>query len=301
MADNWTRFSNELADLVEGVGQSVVRVEARRRLPATGIVWAADGLIVTADHVVQRDEDIRVGLANGEAVSAEIVGRDPATDLALLKADVSGLTAPEWVDPGALRTGELVLALARPGRNVQAAFGVLSAIAKSGEMRRRALGGRLDTWLRPDVVMYPGFSGGPLVTAAGHLAGLNTSGLTRGAPLTIPAPAIRTVVEALGEHGRVRHGYLGVSSQVVRLPDALREELGQATGLMVAQVQPESPAERGGILLGDVIVTFDGAATETLGDLLALLSGSRVGSEVELRVLRGGVLQTLTSTIAERE
>lgn len=301
MAQNWIDVSNGLADLVESAGQSVVRVEARRRIPASGIVWSADGLIVTAHHVVHWDEDIRIGLPGGESTPAEIIGRDPATDLALLRADAAGLVAPSWVGPEELRAGQLVLALGRPGRTVQASLGVLSALLGSGETRRRALAGRMEPIVRPDIVMYPGFSGGPLVTADGRLAGLNTSGLSRGGPLTVPTPAVRAVVEALGEHGRMRHGYLGISSQVVRLPGTVEQELGQQTGLMVVQVQPESPAERGGILLGDVLVTFDGAATETLDDLLALLSGDRVGREVEVRVLRGGELRSLGVTVGERE
>lgn len=300
MADNWASLSNELADLAEAVGQSVVRVEARRRFPASGIVWTAEGLIVTAHHAVHWDEDVRVGLPGGEAVAAEIVGRDPATDIALLRADATGLAAPTWVGPDELRPGQLALALARPGRSVQAALGVLSAVLGSGEMRRRALVARMDYTIRPDIVMYPGFSGGPLVTAGGRLAGMNTSGLTRGGPLTVPTPTVRTVVEALSEHGRLRQGYLGISSQVVRLPDAVQQEVGQQTGLMVVQVQPESPAERAGLLLGDVMIAFDGAATETLGDLLALLSGERVGREVEVQVLRGGELRTLRATVGER-
>ncbi|HOA24047.1 MAG TPA: trypsin-like peptidase domain-containing protein [Aggregatilineales bacterium] len=301
MAEYWADLSTALADLVELAGQSVVRVEARRRIPASGIVWSADGLIVTAHHVVHWDEDIRIGLPGGESTSAEIVGRDPSTDLALLKADAAGLAVPSWVGPDELRVGQLVLALGRPGRSVQASLGVLSAVLGGGEPRRRALAGRIEPIIRPDLVMYPGFSGGPLVTADGRLVGLNTSGLSRGGPLTVPLPTVRAVVEALGEHGRVRHGYLGISSQVVRLPGGIEQELGQQTGLMVVQVQPESPAERGGILLGDVLVTFDGTPTETLDDLLALLSGSRVGREVEVRVLRGGELRTLTVTVGERE
>lgn len=346
MAEQWKTLSDELADAAEMVGQSVVRVEGRRRFPATGIVFSEDGLIVTAHHVLHRDEEISVGLPGGETVEAELVGRDPATDLALLRIDAAELAVPTWAETSELRPGELVLALGRPGRGIQASFGALSVVADiSGWMRRAegegqpdsserhehrghhshgprgrfgghpghpgrphhqhavhpsAIAGRLETIIRPDLVMYPGFSGGPLVRADGTIAGMNTSALLRMGALTVPAAMIRVVGEALQTHGRVRQGYLGVSSQVVRLPDALQEELDQQTGLLIVQVLSDSPAERAGLLLGDVITSFDGVATETLDDLIALLSGDRVGSEVEVRVLRGGEMMSIYTTVAER-
>ena len=168
MSSVLAELSNGLAAAVETAGKSIVRVDARERMPATGIAWTADGLIVTADHVVESDEDIVVGLPDGQEVAASLVGRDPTTDLAVLRASGASLTPPTWVEDSDLKVGQLVLALGRPGRTVQATLGVVSAL---GDPWRTAAGGAVDRYLQTDVVMYAGFSGGPLVTVDGHVAG----------------------------------------------------------------------------------------------------------------------------------
>ncbi len=302
MAEEFQTLSNGLADAVEKAGPSVVRVEARRRLPASGIVFAPD-VVVTAHHVVQRDEDIRIGLPGGEVADAALAGRDPGTDLAVLRVEGADLSPASWVDGADLRVGGLALAVGRPGANLQAALGVISAVEDlSASRMRRAFGAsRLNTYLRPDVVMYPGFSGGPLITASGGVVGLNTSALAHGAALTIPAADLAPVVETLLAHGRLRRGYLGVSTQPVRLPGALRDELNQATGVHVVAVEPGSPADEGGLVLGDTIITFDGMPTTAPDDLLALLAGDRIGQPVTVRIVRGGELRELTVTVGERE
>jgi S1-C subfamily serine protease len=289
-------LSEALAATVEAAGAGVVRVEARRRLPASGIVWSPDGVIITAHHVVEWDENISVGLPDGQTVPGTLVGRDPTTDLAVLRAQATGLTPPAWAEPDDLRVGHLVLALGRPGRTVQATLGIVSAL---GESWRTPAGGRLDRYLQTDVVMYPGFSGGPLVDAAGGVLGLNTSALLRGISLAVPTLTLRRVVETLLAHGRVRRGYLGVGAQSVRLPAALGERLGQETGVLLVSVESGSPAEQGGLLLGDTIVTLDGQPVRHMDDLLALLSSDRVGAAVPVRVVRGGQVQELTVTIGE--
>jgi S1-C subfamily serine protease len=296
MAEVLRNLSDALAATVEATGPAVVRVEARHRLPATGIVWSADGIIVTAHHVVQWDENIGVGLPNGQAVQATLVGRDPTTDLAVLRAQTEGLTPPAWANLESLQVGHLVLALGRPGRTVQATLGIVSAL---GDSWRTPAGGRLDRYLQTDVVMYPGFSGGPLVDAAGQMLGLNTSALLRGTSLTVPVPTLRRVVETLLAHGRVRRGYLGVGAQPVRLPAALKQQLGQETGVLLVSVESGSPAEQGGLLLGDTIVSLDGQPVRHMDDLLALLSGDRVGAVVPVRIVRGGQVQELTVIIGE--
>jgi S1-C subfamily serine protease len=290
-------LSDNLAATVETTGSAVVRVEARRRLPASGIVWSADGTLVTAHHVVEREDNISLGLAEGESTSATLVGRDPTTDLAVLRAEVKDLPTPTWLEPNDLKVGHLALALGRPGRTVQATLGIISAL---GESWRTPAGGHVDRYLQTDVVMYPGFSGGPLVAASGEVIGLNTSALLRGISLTVPIPTIRQVVEALLTHGRVRRGFLGVGAQAVRLPSALREQLGQETGLLLVSVEPDSPADQGGLLLGDTIVGFDDQPVRHMDDLLALLSGDRVGESASVRIVRGGQVQEVVVTIGER-
>jgi S1-C subfamily serine protease len=294
MTQSFQSLSEQMADAVESVAPSVVRVGGRRRMGASGVVWAADGVIVTTHHVVRR-ERLSVGLPDGEKVSASLAGRDPTTDLAVLRVDTGDLTAATW-DDSQLRVGQLALALARPGRGVQATLGVISAL---GESWHTGAGGEIDRYLQTDVLMYPGFSGGPLL-AGNTFAGINSSALVRGASVTIPATTVRRVVEALLSHGRVRRGYLGVSTQPVRLPAPLAESVGQETGLLIVNVEPDSPAGEAGLLLGDTLVRLDGEPVRHHDDLVGLLSGERVGRKVPLQVVRGGELRELNVTIGER-
>lgn len=293
------QISDALAATVEAVGPSIVRVEARRRFPATGIVWRRDGIIVTAHHVIEQDDNMRLGLPSGETVTAALVGRDPTTDLAVLRATTPELIPPVWAEPdvASLRLGHLALALGRPGRSVQATLGIISG---RGESWRTPAGGLMDHYIQTDIVMYPGFSGGPLVNAAGQIVGLNTSALLRGLSLTVPVATMRRVVEMLLAHGKIRRGYLGISTQAVRLPAVLKESLQQETGLLVMTVEPNSPAEQGGLLLGDVVVSMDGTPVRHPDDLLTCLSADRIRTAVLVRLVRGGELQERSIVIGER-
>ena len=285
MAELLSRLSDDLADTTDRAGPSVVRVEGRRRLPASGIVWSPDGVIVTADHAVERDDNINVGPPDGRSVAATLVGRDPTTDVAVLRTDGDGLIpARRNTDSGALRVGHLVLALGRPGRSVLATLGIVSAL---GDAWRTATGGSIDRYLQTDVVMYPGFSGGPLVNAAGEVVGLNTSALRRGIAITVPVATLDSVVETLLAHGRIPRGYLGVGTQPVRLPAGLAKE-------------PDSPADQGGLLLGDVVVSIQGRPIGHADVLFAELGGDSVGQPAQLRIVRGGQLEDRTVVIGER-
>ncbi|MCC6905340.1 MAG: trypsin-like peptidase domain-containing protein [Anaerolineae bacterium] len=298
MANTLAALSKATADAVEKAGASIVRVEGRRRLPASGIVWAADGVIVTAHHVVTRDDGLRVGLPGGSTVAAAFVGRDPSTDLAVLKADITGLTTASWVEPGAARVGELVLAAGRPGAHVQATLGVISAL--NGGWRTPA-GGHVDQFVQADIVMYPGFSGGPLINAEGVFVGLMTSGLVRGMSLAIPVMTVGRVAEALLRDGYIRRGYLGVSAQPARLPEPLQRELKQETGLLIVGVEAGSPAETAGLMLGDTIVTFNNQPMRSMDDLLAALADPAiVDAESSIRMVRGGLVQTQSVHIGIR-
>jgi S1-C subfamily serine protease len=290
--------SNALAAAVASAGESVVRVEARRRLPASGIVWRPDGVIVTAHHVVRREDDIRVGLPGGEKIAADFVGRDVTTDLAVLTVKASDLTDASWADEDELRVGHIALALGRPGMSVMATFGIISAL---GEGWKTPAGGSLDRYLQTDVVMYPGFSGGLLVNAKGEGMGMNTSGLLRGISMAVPHVSLNKTVATLLEHGRVRRGYLGVGVQPVRLPAALAEKLDQETGVLITSVEPESPGEKGGVVLGDTIVRLDDQSIRHVDDLLSSLSGERVGVEVPVQVVRAGKIKDLNVAIGERQ
>jgi S1-C subfamily serine protease len=297
MAEVLSSLSDALAGAVESAGKSVVRVEGRRRQPASGIVSSADGLIVTANHVVTRDEDIRIGLPNGETTEATLVGRDPTTDIALLRASGAKLTAANWVKAADVRVGHLVLAVGRPETTMQATLGVISAL---GEAWRTGGGGMVDQYIQTDVVMYPGFSGGPLVDVSGRIVGLNSSALARGVSLTLPAATIRSVVETLATHGRIRRGYLGIGAQPVRLPEDLAKKLNQEIGLLIVSVEPETPAASAGLVLGDTLLALDGEKVGHIEELMALLTGDRVGKQVPAKVLRGGEVREMKVTIGER-
>jgi S1-C subfamily serine protease len=299
MVEALQQVSNALAAAVDAASASTVRIEARRRFPASGIVWSSDGVIVTAHHVVEQQGAIHIGLADGQTVAATLVGRDPTTDIAVLRAQTTGLTPPAWAELEVQRllVGHLVLAVGRPGRSVQATLGVVNTLSDSW---RTPTGGHIDRYVQTDVMMYPGFSGGPLLNAAGQVVGMNTSGLLRGASLTVPVPTLRRVVDMLQAHGRVRRGFLGVSTQPVRLPAALAESLGQETGLLLTAVEPDSPAEQGGLLLGDTLVGLDDQPIRQHDDLLALLASDRIGTVVSARIIRGGQGQELPVCIGER-
>ncbi len=287
-------LSDSLAQAVETAGSAIVRIEGRRRLPATGVVWAADGVIITANHVVKADE-VTVGLPDGRSTKGTVVGRDPSTDLAVVKAEATDLQPAKRAEE--LAVGHLVLALGRPGRTVQATLGIVSAL---GDSWRTPMGGQIDRYLQTDVVMYPGFSGGPLVSSGGVVLGLNSSGLARGVSLAVPVETLESTAETLLTHGRMRRGYLGVSTQSARLPIALKEEVNQETGLLIVNVEPDSPADKGGLVLGDTIVGLDGTAVRHHDDLLALLTGDRVDKKVPISIVRGGEVQSLNVKIGNR-
>jgi S1-C subfamily serine protease len=297
MSDVLKGFSEAMAGLVEGVSASIVRIEGRSRLPASGVIYAADGVIVTTHHVVERDDNLRVGLPGGEIAAATLVGRDPGADLAVLRVAQGDLHAAQWIDASALRVGNLALALARPGASVQATLGVVSALGKPW---RTGAGGEIDRYLQTDVVMYPGFSGGPLVALDGRFAGVNSSALVHGASVTIPAATVRRVVETLLTHGRMPRGYLGVGLQPVHLDAGLQAMLGQQTGLMLMSVEADSPAAQGGLLQGDVVVTLDNVAVRQLDDLQALLTGERVGKMAVVRFVRAGAVHEQNVTIGQK-
>jgi S1-C subfamily serine protease len=291
-------FSKDLAAIVEAGGRSVVRVEARRRIPSSGIVWYADGTVITAAHTVEREEEIRVGIPDGSAVPGTLVGRDPSTDLAVLRLEgASGLTPAPRGDTEGLRVGHLVMVLGRPGRTVRATLGILGAL---GDAWRTPGGVEIDHYLQPDVGFFPGISGGPLVDTSGRILGLYTVGLRRRTGVTIPSATVDRVSATLLAHGRIRRGYLGVEPRPVRLPADAERGAGQRTGLLLLSVERDSPAQKAGLMVGDILLAFDGRDVPMPQDLLVVLTGESVGRAVPVRLLRGGEVRELTVTIGER-
>lgn len=304
------RLSDEMAGAVETAGASIVRINARRRLPATGIVWASDeqgATIVSANHVIERDEEITVVAPDGRELSAQLVGRDPGSDLALLRVAGAALTPATRAPEGAVKVGALVLALGRAGA-LAATFGIVSAPALLVASDGRALpaqqvgrGRRLGQLISSDAPMFPGFSGGPLVDASGRVIGLLSSHLGRGMTLAIPHAEVERIVAALKAHGRVARGYLGIGAQPVALPAALRAHADQAQGLLLVTVEDDGPASKAGLTVGDIIVRLGADAIGSLDELRAGLTPERVGQPVPVRILRGGQPIDLTVTPVEQK
>ncbi len=292
-------LSEAMAEAVAKAGAATVLVDARQRFPASGIAYTSS-LVLTADHVVERDDDIGVTLPNGDQISASLAGRDPGSDLALIRLTGSGMAAAQLASQAA-RVGQLVLALGRPSaEGIQASLGVVSAVGGPVRTRRGSL---IEQYLRTDTIPYPGFSGGPLVDAAGQVLGLNTSGLAPGVSLTIPGSLAWQVAGALAEHGHVLRGYLGIRSQPVSVSSAQRQALGRAqeAGLLVVGVEEDGPAGQAGLLVGDILVGLAGEPVTDPDQLLARLVGGLVGQPTPLEILRGGQLLTITVKIGERK
>lgn len=300
-----TSLSNELAAAVQKASGYVVTVDARRQGAASGILWpGGSGVVVTADHVVERDEDITVLLPDGSKVGASVAGRDPGSDVAVLKlASTSAAATPAELAPAdSVKVGHLVLAIGRPGEGApMASFGIVSA---TGGSWRTARGGIVQGYVRADVTLYPGFSGGPLVDAQGRVVGLNSWHLANGQEIAIPAPTVSAIVQTILTHGKIRRGYLGVTSQPVAIPAALQQKAGlgsQSTGLVLVGVEAGSPAEQGGFVIGDILVAVGGRPVASAEDLQVALAGNVVGQPTPIGVLRGGERKELTVTPGERQ
>jgi S1-C subfamily serine protease len=291
-------LSNALADAAAKAGASTVLVNARQRIPASGIAIQAD-LVLAADHTIEREDDITVILPDGTELPAHLAGRDPGSDLAVLRLEKPAATPAEPVKEET-RVGQIVLAVGRPAPDgIQASLGVISAIA--GPVNTGS-GGVLERYIRTDTTPFPGFSGGPLVDSSGRVIGLNTSGFGHGAAITIPADLAWKTAETLVVHGHVQRGYLGIRSQAVEIPDASQKALGRShpTGLLLVGVENDSPAGTGGLMVGDILV---GIARHPVLDheaLMAQLNGVVVGQPTPVEILRGGQPMILHVTVGER-
>jgi serine protease DegQ len=288
-------FSNAMADAVAGAGPSVVQIQGHRR-PASGVVYQ-DNTVLTTTRALGREDGLRVRRPDGGEVDAELIGWDPATSLALLRAndlDLRPLTAAS----DAPRVGHLALALARSWSNaLTASAGIISVIGgplRTG--RRRSIA----EVLRTTAPMHAGFAGGAFIDVEGRLVGITTASEIRGLGVVIPASIALKTAAAVLEHGRLKRGYLGIAGQPVTLPEGQRQDAEHETALLVVAVTGGSPAASAGVLVGDILLAFDGKPVESPEDLLDLLVGDRVGRSVPLRILRGRDSVDLHVTVGER-
>ena len=293
-------LSQDLAAAAETVGRSVVAIYGRRWMPSSGIQWRK-GVIVTAHHTIRRDEDLTIGLEGGKSTKATLAGRDPSTDLAILK--ISGdaaLPLPQFADSTPIKLGHLVLALGRArGSNLVASAGIVGGLSGEWQPRR---GGRVDQHIRLDLELYPGFSGGPLVNAQGRVVGINTRGLARGRGVTIPVATVNRVVDELLEKGHISRPYLGLAMQPVAVPESLRTHLSSSANaaLLVVHVEPQGPAGKAGFLIGDLVTEIQGKSIEDTDDVQDLLASAKVGDSVSVTVLRGGAPVKLSVRLEDR-
>lgn len=290
-------FSEQLAATVAEVGKSVVAVHARHRFASSGVHWMP-GVVVTADHTIRRDEDIKITTPDGKTLPAELAGRDPGTDLAVLK--VEGLDAPVATRAEAFQPqpGALVLAVGRSKDSAIAALGLLSSISPESQTWR---GGRLDQVVRLDMDLHPGASGGAVVNAEGKLIGIATAALSRVSVFAIPPSTIDRVAQQLVAHGRVPRGYLGVGLQPIALPEHLLKSLNRTgAALIVISVGADAPAGRAGLVIGDILLELGGRATHSPEDVHLLLDAQSIGTKLRATILRGGKPMEVEVTPAER-
>ena len=297
-ASELTRFSEQISAAATQAGASVVTVHARRRIPSSGIYWR-DGVVVTVDHAIQYEQGITFLSSGGKPIEAKLAGRDPATDLAILKTEGSDGSLPQFGDPTQVKLGHLVLALGRTRQgNLVASSGIIGGVA--GESRTWR-GGRLDQSIRLDLELYPGFSGGPLVNVEGKILGVNTSGLGGGRPMAIPSATVNRTVDQLLAKGYVPRPYLGAALQPVQIPESARSSLKpNAGGLIVLHVETGGPAEVAGIVLGDVIVELEGKPVPHTYEIRSALASSKVGDILKLKLLRAGTPVEVSVNLAER-
>jgi len=297
MASSLLALSTDLASALEQSAEFVVAVHARPRFNSSGVHWSP-GIVVTAEHAIRHEEDLFVTSAAHEKHAAELVGRDPGTDLAVLRVkDLNQPIAPR-ITPGSYRAGHLILAVARNKSVVHGGLGMISSLGEASQTWR---GGKLDEVIRLDLSLHPVASGGAIVDAAGKLIGIATPVLSRAAVFAVPHATVQRVVDALLTHGTIPQGYLGAGLQPISLPEHLTKSLGlsASAGLMAVSVDPDAPAGKAGLFLGDVLLDLGGQPVERPQSVRGLLADA-VGKTLAARVLRGGVLVNLNITVEER-
>jgi S1-C subfamily serine protease len=299
LATDLSGISQALVDLVNRSAHGVVAVKAAAYRVVSGVLLR-DGLVAVADHALRREDQVPIRESGGKEISATILGRDPSLDLAILKAE--GLSNPPLplANAGDLKPGMLAAVVGLTmdvGPSVS--LGILGAV---GGSRRTWRGGTLDHFFRLDVNLYPSQSGAAVVTAEGQLIGMATPGLLRHSAVALPLSTIHRVAEELLKEGRIRHGYLGVGLQPVRIPANLRSRVNAAaeTGLILLSVEPDSPAERANLQVGDILISLNSKAITDIEDLQTALRGDIVGQTAKVFVLRGGEPLDLAVTITER-
>jgi len=299
MANTWEQLSKEITEVIDRTGKSIVAVDGRAGHTSSGMVWRKN-FVITASHTIRQEAGIRVILGSEQSVQARLAGRDRNADIALLKLDQDISSPPaDFGSTAGLAVGDFTVAVARTRRgNLVASAGIVSGLMGEWKFHRT----RIDQFIRPDLTLYPGFSGGALAGAEGNVLGLNTSGFLRGKPITIPSSTVARIAEEIASTGRVAKPYVGLVMQPVQIPERLQSSAGVSmpAGLLVMHVEAGAPADLAGTLIGDILLQIDGKPLDDLEDLHDVLDNKGAGKEVAVTLLRGGKVVQSTITIGMR-
>jgi S1-C subfamily serine protease len=298
ISGSWNQLSKSFSETIDALQNSIVAIGSGGRSTSSGAVWRPD-VIVTVNHGIRRHGEIKV-IHSGEPFSATLLGTDPATDLAVFRISSANLKPVETAGDQDVRTGEIVLSVGRSGLgDISASSGI---IARTGSAWRTWRGGQIDRLIRPDVRLYVGQSGSVLINEQRRVLGINTPALARQAIITIPTRTIDRVVDAILERGHVPRPFVGIATQAVPVPESVRSQLAEETEqiLLVMQVEPKTPADSAGVLVGDLIVAVNGNPVHSVRAFLQILVGLRVGENISLSVIRGGTKVDLTVAVGDR-
>jgi S1-C subfamily serine protease len=299
MSAEWIAISNALAEATEKAAAHVVAVHSEPRGSSSGVIWRS-GLIVTAEHALRREEEIQVTLRDGKVVSATLQGRDPSTDIALLKRQEASAASEAWGDSAAWKPGQLALVVG--GTRASGPVAALGCVSLVAAERHIWGGATIAPYVRLDVVLQRTAVSGAVVDASGRIAGIATPKFAPAGALALPVTTVNRVVDALQVKGHVPRGYLGVGLQPIRLPANLREALQrqEKTAVIVLEVEPDGPAHKAGVLIGDILVGLNGKPVMRLEDVHAHLHGEQVGKALSAEFVRGGVRREASIVVGER-
>ena len=287
-------LSQNIAEIIETVGKSVVAIQGQR-FRCSGIYWQ-EGIIITSAENIKRPKDVTITLPNGETAPVKLKGSDRSRDVAVFETETK-LPIPSIDRNCELKVGQSAIAVGNSLRGLIASQGIVSTV---GDPWRSTLGGYIDRFISVDLNLYSGMAGSALINAEGQIVGFNTTGPRRSV-LTIPAATVDRVVTQLLEKGHIRRGYLGIAMQPVDLPDSLVSEFSLQTqqGLMIVNVEPQSPAAEAGILLGDILTKIETTSVAKLRDLQAFLEPQNIGKAIAVELIRGGKLENISLTVGD--
>jgi len=292
-------LSNALARETDRAAASIVAIHTEARGSSSGVVWRT-GVIITAEHALRHDEEIQVTLPDGRVVPAALAGRDASTDLAVLKCAEAVSPVSEISDVATIKPGSLVLVVGRTrASGPVAALGAVSLVAAE---RRTWIGVPISPYIRLDVGLQPTAVGGAVIDAYGRAIGIATPRFARFGAIAVPASTVNRVVDALLQAGHIPQGYLGVGLHPIRLPDALRQTLqrNEKTAAIVVEVEPDGPADKAGIMIGDLLISFGAHPISRVEDVHAQLSADVMGKSIVVKFVRGGAAQETSIVVGER-